>query len=283
MPQIAAILNLTTDSFWEPSRYDMSVLESGADIIDIGAVSTRPGAAEVSLEEEWARLEPVLARLAARSGCAQVLSAEPLPTDSVSARPLPSSGIPIISIDTTRAEIVRRSFELLGHFIVNDISAGEDDPQMLPLVGKLGLDYIAMHKRGNPRTMDSLTDYGSDGASAFAASASAAGESAPRACLDALVDYFKAFELRAAGFGIKDWILDPGLGFAKTPEQCWYILEHLEELKALGHPILIGAADKRFTAGRTEEAHLLALRHGADILRVHDVASARATIVKYCL
>ena len=90
--------------------------------------------------------------------------------------------------------------------------------------------------------------------------------------------YFEEFARRADEHGIADWILDPGLGFAKSAEQNWAILEGLEALRVFGRPILIGAADKRFTGGDTEKANRLALAHGADILRVHDVAAARETI-----
>lgn len=234
MAEIMGILNLTPDSFWEPSRFDMTILESGADIVDIGAVSTRPGAADVPLEEEWSRLEPVLKAVPA--------------------------GLRV-SIDTTRSEIVRRSYGVLGHFIVNDISAGEDDPCMLDTVASLGLGYVAMHKRGNPRTMDSLCDYGD--------------------VVDDVLDYFRAFESRARSAGITDWMLDPGLGFAKTPSQSIALVRNLEAFKVFGRPVLVGLADKRFTEGRTEYWHLEALRHGADILRVHDVAAARNTIEIY--
>ena len=240
MIQIMAVVNLTPDSFFAPSRVRAAqagerireLVEAGADIIDLGAVSTRPGAADVSLREEWRRLAPVV-RAWDRS-------------------------IPL-SVDTTRAEIIRRVYDCVGSFIVNDISAGEDDPDMLETVGRLGLPYVAMHKRGNPRTMDAQCDY-------------------PEGILPALVAYFKAFSAKAEEYGIRDWILDPGLGFAKTAEQNWEILEHLEELQVFGREILIGAADKRFTGGDTERAHRLALQHGAHILRVHDVAAALATL-----
>ena len=132
---------------------------------------------------------------------------------------------------------------------------------MLATVGELGLPYVAMHKRGNPRTMDAQVDY-------------------PDGIIPALVDYFTDFARRAEAHGITDWILDPGLGFAKTAEQNWEILEKLEALQVFGRPILIGAADKRFTGGDTEKAHRLALAHGAEILRVHDVAAVRATILQ---
>lgn len=241
MVKIMGILNLTPDSFYEPSRYDMSVFDSGVDIIDIGAVSTRPGATEVSLEEEWSRLEPVLSSL--------------------------PSVRPEISIDTTRAEIVRRVHSLIGPFIVNDISAGEDDSEMLSTVASLGLQYIAMHKRGNPGTMDFLCDY-----SAFST------PEHPSGVIPALLEYFAAFERKAEEYAIDDWILDPGLGFAKTVAQCWEILDNLETLSIFGKPILIGAGDKRFTkyppawaiyGDGNAVANEIALRHGASILRVH--------------
>lgn len=237
-----AVVNLTPDSFFAPSRVRAAqaqeriraLREAGADIIDLGAVSTRPGAADVSLREEWRRLAPVV-----RSW---------------------DRSIPL-SVDTTRAEIVRRVYDCTGPFIVNDISAGEDDADMLATVGRLGLPYVAMHKRGNPRTMDAQCDY-------------------PEGILPALTAYFTAFAAKAEAYGIREWILDPGLGFAKTAEQNWEILEGLEALRVFGRPILIGAADKRFTGGDTEKANRLALAHGADLLRVHDVVAARETILR---
>ena len=235
MVQLMGIINLTPDSFWAPSRYNMAVLNSRADIIDVGAVSTRPGAADVSVEEEWRRLEPFL-----------------------KAWDNPRR----LSIDTTSSEIVRRAYECVGPFLVNDISAGEDDPAMLPTVGRLGLSYVAMHKKGNPRTMDSLCEPDCD-------------------IIEVLNAYFAEFSRKAEDCGICDWILDPGLGFAKTAEQNVEILRRLPELNKYGRPLLIGAADKRFTCGDTEKYHLMALRGGADILRVHDVDAAYRTYTKY--
>ena len=235
------IVNLTPDSFFVPSRVESSdfvarvrsFIDAGASFIDIGAVSTRPGARDVPAAEEWERLEPALRQIA-----------------------LIDSDVRY-SIDTTRSEIVRRAYELIGPFVVNDISSGEDDPFMLPLVARLGLTYVAMHKRGNPRTMGSMCYY-------------------PNGVMAELISYFESFAAKASALGIRDWILDPGLGFAKTSEQCWEILERLEELKCFGRPILIGAADKRFTrtggfVDGTAEAHRLAIAHGADIIRVHHI------------
>lgn len=235
MVQLMGIINLTPDSSWAPSRYNMAILNSRADIIDVGAVSTRPGAADVSVEEEWRRLEPFLR-----------------------AWDNPRR----LSIDTTSSEIVRRAYDCVGPFLVNDISAGEDDPEMLPTVGRLGLGYVAMHKRGNPRTMDSLCEPDCD-------------------IIEVLNAYFADFSRKAEDCGIRDWILDPGLGFAKTAEQNVEILRRLPELNKYGRPLLIGAADKRFTCGDTEKYHLMALRGGADILRVHDVDAAYRTYTQY--
>lgn len=234
------IINLTPDSFFPDSRCSVQdaaariarMLDDGADIIDIGAVSTRPGAGDVGTEEEWRRLSPVLPML---------------------------EGVRF-SVDTTSAEIVRRVFREAGPFIVNDISAGEDDPEMLPAVAGLGLEYVAMHKRGNPRTMDSLCSY-------------------PRGVVAELTEYFRNFADRAEALGIRNWVLDPGFGFAKTEEQNLELLERLGEFKTLGRPILVGIADKRFTHGDTEKYHRIALRNGADILRVHDVAAAKKLVV----
>lgn len=244
------IVNLTPDSFYAPSRADgadaalarIALLQKrGCGIIDLGAVSTRPGADEVALEEEWRRLEPVLNRIAGLSAREKI----------------------IISIDTTSSEIVRRCCRAVGPFIVNDISAGEEDPLMLPTVAEFGLSYIAMHKRGNPRSMDSFCEY-------------------PEGVVKAVDDYFEAFSVRAAEFGIADWILDPGFGFAKTAEQNWELLENLPSLRHFGRPILVGVADKRFTRTPNPFAGLdshpvsgsgyaehLAEERGADILRIH--------------
>lgn len=240
MAAIMGIINLTPDSFFPDSRCSVQdaaariarMLDDGADIIDIGAISTRPGAGDVGTEEEWRRLSPVLPML---------------------------EGVRF-SVDTTSAEIVRRVFREAGPFIVNDISAGEDDPEMLPAVAGLGLEYVAMHKRGNPRTMDSLCSY-------------------PRGVVAELAGYFQNFADRAEALGIRNWVLDPGFGFAKTEEQNLELLERLGEFKTLGRPILVGIADKRFTHGDTEKYHRIALQNGADILRVHDVAAAKKLVV----
>lgn len=319
MAELMAIINLTPDSFYAPSRVAssdvgaflarvQSFAAAGASIIDLGAVSTRPGAVLPSLEEEWERLEPALealAELRSQGGAsAETKTWEKPPqrlhpdrsASSASSGNETAASVPAaplrISIDTFRAEIVRRAYGVIGDFIVNDISAGEDDTDMLPTVGRLGLEYVAMHKRGAPGTMDSLCDY-------------------PDGVVPELIRYFADFERRATAAGVDRWILDPGLGFAKTPDQNWEILRSLPELQRFGRPILIGAADKRFTrevpldlaerysgeraasgfapaapdhdghlsapspvsptAFGTAVAHRLALIGGAAILRVHDI------------
>ena len=210
-------------------------------------------------------------RVAAVSGSVPSVSRtcdQNTPTASLTVPPLSvprvaavSWGVPSVSVDTTSAEIVRRVYGRIGRFIVNDISAGEDDPQMLPTVAKLGLPYIAMHKRGNPRSMDSLTDY-------------------PQGVVAAVDGYFRDFAARAEELGVSEWILDPGFGFAKSAEQNWELLENLPAFRHFGRPILVGVADKRFTrtpnpfaaegpASGSAYAERLAGERGADILRIH--------------
>ena len=242
-PVLMGIVNLTPDSFYAPSRVESAgelssrisdLLSRGCSIIDFGAVSTRPGAEDVPPEEEWRRLLDAL----------QMFSGESSPGFD-------------ISVDTFRSGIVRKVFELLGRpFTVNDISAGEDDPEMLETVAELHLPYIAMHKRGNPRNMDSLTAYRGG-------------------VTCAVIEYFEEFARKAGEFGIEDWILDPGFGFAKTVAQNWELLANLSSFKRFGKPVLAGVADKRFTkdpqfnGGDPTLAERLAVIGGADILRIH--------------
>lgn len=261
--EIMGIVNLTDDSYYADSRCsDVSaavsrieaLVNEGADIIDIGACSTRPGSIPVGAREEWRRLEPVL----------EVLS-----------RDLPHIRL---SIDTYWSEVVEKAHDLIGNFIVNDISAGEDDPFMLPVVGRLGLEYVAMHKRGTPQTMQTLTDYGN--------------------VTEDVKAYFLSFAERASRYGIKNWILDPGFGFAKTVEQNYSLLSGLSSLHdrylAYNPKIMVGLSRKSMVykplgispdeaLPATQSVHMVALQNGADILRVHDVESALQTITLYKL
>lgn len=259
--KIMGIVNLTDDSYFADSRcYDAAsavkrigeMIDAGADIIDLGACSTRPGSIPVGEKEEWRRLSSVL--------------------------PIIKDAYPdiAISVDTCWSSVVEKVYGLIGSFIVNDISSGEDDPAMLSTVGRLGLDYIAMHKRGNPQTMQDLTDY--------------------EDVVEAVVRYFQDFACKAREAGIGKWVLDPGFGFAKTIEQNYRLLSELNRFKDeyLGYSpqVLVGISRKSMiykplgilpenALAATQVAHLVALQNGADILRVHDVSEARQTIDLY--
>lgn len=207
---VMGILNITPDSFADGGRYEkkesatqrgLVMLEEGVDIIDIGGESTRPGAERVSSEEEQRRVLPVIEALA-KAGA-------------------------IISIDTTRAQTAEKSIAA-GARIVNDISAGLSDSEMLSTVAALSSPYIAMHSRGESKDMHTralYVDVVKEVASEFCARVEAA---------------------LAAGIAAENLILDPGLGFAKESEHNWALLDNLEKLEALGFPILIGASRKRF-------------------------------------
>jgi dihydropteroate synthase len=270
---VMGILNINNESFYSRSRHTAledvdaalcKMVEDGADIIDIGACSTRPGSTPVSLEQEWEYLKEPLELIAGKymhSGEHRELSGRKVQ----------------ISIDTFRSEIVRRAYGLLGDFIVNDISAGEDDPLMLSTVGELGLPYIAMHKRGTPSTMQQMTDY-------------------PQGVVNAVVEYFREFEQRAAKYGIKEYVMDPGFGFAKNLEQNYLLfkampqlVDEIEEYAGKKRKLLVGISRKGMiwkplgitpdeALCGTAALNLQALLLGADILRVHDVAEARQCI-----
>lgn len=262
VPIVMGIINLSPDSFFQGSRciteeefeerYAL-MLSQGAAIIDIGACSTRPGSVPVSEEEEWELLKPALKKIL---------------------RVFPAS---TFSLDTFRSSIVERAFDFVGDFIVNDISAGEDDSNMLQTVARLELPYIAMHKKGTPLTMQSQCNYNDVTAE--------------------VADYFRKFISRAKEIGIKEVIIDPGFGFAKNTEQNYTLLNNLSALKIDdgngGHyPILAGISRKsmiyKLLSITPEEAlcattalHLQALINGADILRVHDVKEAKEVITLY--
>ena len=255
--KVMGIVNLTDDSFFAGSRnlrpdgtFDeelfrgriVNMLESGADILDLGACSTRPGSDSISGEEEWRRLEPAL----------RILAAE-------------HEGVRV-SIDTFRPEVVSRAFDIIGPFIVNDVSGGCEE--MWSLLGQLGLPYIAMHTRGTPKNMQSLTDYDN--------------------VTEAVREFFVGIAAEADRHGVKDWILDPGFGFAKTVEQNWQLLREMSMLQEFGKEILVGLSRKSFlfrplgitpsdALSATQVADFIALQNGADILRVHDVAEAVRT------
>ncbi len=254
---VMAIVNVTPDSFYSGSRTlqheDIvrrveSVIKDGATIIDIGGYSSRPNAEEVTLEQEWERV---------RDGLRAVRSVD---------------GGAVVSIDSFRSEVIRRSVEEFGDVIVNDISAGEQDANMLDVVAKYALPYVAMHMRGTPKTMQSLTDY-EDGV------------------VTEVVEYFKGRveDIVAAGVARDRIVLDPGFGFAKSVEQNYELLRGLDAIRALGYPLLIGVSRKSMIykpLGVQPEDALAGslalawevLRGGNAILRVHDTRESAQLI-----
>lgn len=238
---IMGIVNLTPDSFYSGSRVPEvqnaiprihQLLEEGADVVDLGACSTRPGAPRPSMEEEWGRLEPTLKALAHK-------------------------GVPALSVDTYRAEIVRRTYDVIGPYIVNDIGGGELDPDMLRTVGRLGLPYVAMCPAC--------------------------------ATTEDILAWFRDFSGKADDNGIREWILDPGFGFGKTLEQNYEVLARLDEIvEAFPQEVLVGVSRKSMiykalgitpeeAMPATEVIQFAALEKGATWLRSHDVAAAVQT------
>ena len=250
-PQVMAIINVTDDSFFEGSRTvdEQSIaarvkeaIASGATILDVGGYSSRSGAKELSVDEEWERV---------RKG---LRSIKDVAADA------------FVSVDTFRSEVVRRAVEEFGDVIVNDISAGELDDEMIDVVAKYNLPYIAMHMRGTPQTMQSLTEY-------------------PNGVVVEVCRYFEKKVAELHSRGVSKIILDPGFGFAKTLEQNYELLGGLNRLCAMGYPALAGVSRKSMiykllgvtpaeSLNGTTALNWEALRQGAAILRVHDTREA---------
>ncbi len=248
-PRVMGILNITPDSFYAGNRVNTesgllrraeAMISEGASIIDIGAQSTRPDSRFMSPEEEWARLAALLPVLCRR---------------------FPEM---IFSVDTFHAQVARRAVEA-GAAMVNDVSGGQLDGDMLRTVGALGVPYVCMHMRGTPQTMQTLTNYT---------------DLVPDIC-----DYFIERMAACRAAGIEDVVLDPGFGFAKTITQNFELLNNLEQFGILGCPLLLGVSRKSSiskTLGITAEEALngstvlntIGLLKGAHILRVHDVKEA---------
>ncbi|CAN1517644.1 FolP Dihydropteroate synthase and related enzymes [Spirosomataceae bacterium] len=256
-PIIMGIINITPDSFHKDSRFNPfdedflkkanEMLENGATIIDIGGYSSRPGALDISENEEIDRVIPAI----------EVL--------------IKNFRSVTISIDTFRSKVAHSAIRS-GAKIINDISSGDLDSEMFPLVIKNNYPYIMMHMRGNPETMQRHTTY----------------EDLQCQILEQL--YSKANYLRKNG--VKDIIIDPGFGFSKTIEQNYNLLKHLSIFENENYPILIGISRKSMiykllkidsseTLEATAQLHLKTLFAGANILRVHDVKSAKNTILLY--
>ena len=249
---LMGILNVTPDSFADGGQYldadraverGLEMVAEGADLIDIGGESTRPGSAPVSEAEELARLMPVLESLR------------------------PQIDVPI-SIDTQKPGVARRSLEA-GASIVNDIR-GLRDPEMMEVAAEGHASVVLMHMRGTPRTMQDDTAYGD--------------------VISEIARFLEARAVAARQAGIEEIAVDPGLGFGKSAEQNFVILARLQEIKALGHPVLIGPSRKSFlgslpsglpTGDRLEgtlAAVAVGVAHGASIVRVHDVEPCRRVL-----
>ncbi len=250
MARLMGIVNVTPDSFSDGGLYldaeravahGLELAADGAEIVDVGGESTRPGAAEVPAAEETSRTEPVVAALAA-------------------------AGVDV-SIDTSKAAVARAALDA-GARMVNDVTAFVADPDLATVCADRGCEVALMHMQGTPRTMQESPTYGD------------------------VVDDVKAFLAERVEFSVREGIaesriwIDPGIGFGKTPAHNLELLRRLGELRALGRPILIGTSRKSFIGkltgrdvggriGGTVASNVLALRAGADMLRIHDVREIR--------
>lgn len=256
-PQVMAILNITPDSFYADSRTPeiatieqrvQKVVAEGASIIDVGGYSSRPDAMEISEDEEWRRVAlgvEIVRRLA------------------------PSI---VVSVDTFRSQVAEKAIKEFGPLVINDISAGALDSRMFDVVARYDVPYIAMHMKGNPQTMQTLTDYRNDIATE-------------------VIAYFeeRVQMMLAAGIRREQIILDPGFGFAKSVEQNYELLSGLHRLCEMGFPVLAGLSRKSMiykvlgvspaeSLAGTVALGWEALRQGVSILRVHDVREAVDTV-----
>ncbi|HEX5554801.1 MAG TPA: dihydropteroate synthase [Chitinophagaceae bacterium] len=252
-PLVMGILNLTHDSFYAASRVPDErsylsragqMLSEGAAILDIGGQSTRPRATVLSAAEERKNVVPALRGILKR---------------------FPGT---VISIDTYHSEVARAAVEN-GAVIVNDVSAGNLDPEMITTVAGLGVPYVAMHMQGTPATMQRQPLY--------------------EDVVQEILDFFiaKIYQCRAAG--IRDIIADPGFGFGKTSAHNYTLLKHLSVFHLLEVPLLVGLSRKSMiwrllevppedALNGTTALHMLALQQGTQLLRVHDVKAARQAI-----
>ena len=258
------VLNVTPDSFSDGGRWTdpeaavahaRELIAQGADIIDIGGESTRPGAQRVDVDTEISRVLPVVRALLADG------------TDG-------SAGSAIVSVDTIHAATAEAAIDAGAH-IINDVSGGLADPAMPALIARAGVVYVCQHWRGDPETMDRLTDYPGGVVAGVEAELRE-----------------RLAELDAAGVDRSQVVLDPGLGFAKTHEQSWELLAATARLIAdLGQPLLVGSSRKRFLAQAAEAdatpvqrdavtaaTTALAAAAGAWAVRVHEVPANRAAV-----
>jgi len=252
-PLVMGIINCTPDSFYDGSRFNdrdviisqaEKMLNDGADIIDIGGQSTRPGAKQVSITEELNRVIPAIEAVRTY---------------------FPGS---FISIDTYNSRVAREAIAM-GASMVNDISAGNADGDMISRVASMNIPYVCMHMKGKPETMQKNATY----------------ENLHKE----LLDFFVAKKIECRAAGIKDVIIDPGFGFGKTIQHNFQLLSHLEIFMILDCPILVGLSRKssiyktleipvQEALNGTTVLNTIALLKGASILRVHDVKEAKEAV-----
>lgn len=248
-PKVMGILNVTPDSFYDGGHYSSKdsvllqtekMLQEGATFIDVGGYSSRPGAIDISEDEECDRLLPVI---------------------EIILKQFPDT---LISVDTFRASVAQKAIQT-GATMINDISAGLLDSEMMKTVGNLQVPYCMMHMRGTPQTMKEYTDY--------------------KDVTSSVMYYFSERLAIARKYNINDIIIDPGFGFAKTINQNFELLSSLDLLKKIEVPILTGVSRKSMiyktldsTASEalngTTALHMIALQKGTKLLRVHDVQPA---------
>lgn len=255
-PMVMGIINLTPDSFYEGSRQQTNasiiaqtskMIDEGVDIIDVGGQSTRPGSNRISAKEELHRIIPAI---------------------EIILKDFPET---IISVDTYQSAVAKEAIKT-GASIINDISAGNMDKDMLETVAKLQAPYICMHMKGTPQDMQVDASY----------------DNVTREVLD----FFIQKKEQCSQAGINDVIIDPGFGFGKTISHNFTLLKELAVFKMLEKPIMAGLSRKSTiyktlgaTAGEalngTTALNTLAIQNGANILRVHDVKEAREVIKLY--
>ena len=249
-PRVMGIVNVTPDSFFSGSRTEAAneiikrcgqILREGGTMIDVGAQSTSPASRFLDAKEETERLMPAL----------KLIRNE-----------FPDT---ILSVDTFYADVAKESVEEYGVNIINDISGGQIDERMFPVVAQLNVPYILMHMRGTPQTMQQFTHYDN--------------------FIQDILYYFSERKAKLNQLGVNDVIIDPGFGFSKTISQNYELMAYLKYFHIFEEPILVGISRKSMIyklLGTTPEESLngtsvlnaVALLSGADILRVHDVKEA---------
>ncbi|GAB3915642.1 dihydropteroate synthase [Mucilaginibacter boryungensis] len=248
-PKVMGIINLTPDSFYAGSRKPAvedalqqaeKMLNEGAAFLDLGAYSSRPGAVDISIQEETDRLLPVVEAI------------------------VKSFNNAVLSIDTFRSSVAEAAIKAGAH-IINDISGGQLDDAMFDTIARLQVPYILMHMKGTPQTMVQEAKYDD--------------------VFNEVLSYFAQRYEKLRAMGVHDVIIDPGFGFAKTPQQGYELMSKMQGFEMLQLPLMAGVSRKRMIYGMlgntaaealngTTALNTIALTKGANILRVHDVKEA---------